>query len=242
MTNGVLSNIAATEPNAAFAGFTFGLKHRYSYFMRTIPNISQNLKRLEKRIRNYFIKSLFNGYECYDMERELSNGIKCEKSKQYQDTSSKIKQTPENDRSRLKLLESSIEPTAYNWFTTIPFMENGFYLNKTTFWYSIRIRYDVPPKYLPSRCICGKIFNLEHALSFKKGDFITLRHNELGDFTANQLSEVCHDVRIWTTVKTTYRWNLSLQYFKYYRRCKGWCITARILGSLTIGVLTYKGI
>ena len=142
----VLSTIAATEPNAAFAGFTFGLKHRYSYFMRTIPNISQNLKRLEKSIRNYFIKSLFNGYECYDMERELSNGIKCEKSKQYQDTLSKIKQALENDRSRLKLLESSIEPTAYNWFTTIPFTENGFYLNKTTFWDSIRIRYDVPLK------------------------------------------------------------------------------------------------
>ena len=39
--------------------------------MWTIPNISQNLKRLEKSIRNYVIKSLFTGYECNDMEREL---------------------------------------------------------------------------------------------------------------------------------------------------------------------------
>ena len=65
----VLSIIPATEPHAAFSGFIFGFKHHYTYFMRTIPNISQNLKRLEKSIRNYFIKSLFNGYECNDMER-----------------------------------------------------------------------------------------------------------------------------------------------------------------------------
>ena len=39
--------------------------------MRTIPNVSQNSKRLEKSSRNYFIKSLFNGYECNSMEREL---------------------------------------------------------------------------------------------------------------------------------------------------------------------------
>ena len=39
--------------------------------MRTVPNISQNLKQLEKSIRNCFIKILFNGYECSDMGREL---------------------------------------------------------------------------------------------------------------------------------------------------------------------------
>ena len=36
----ILSTIAATEPYAAFTGFIFGLKHRYTYFMKTIPNIS----------------------------------------------------------------------------------------------------------------------------------------------------------------------------------------------------------
>ena len=30
----------------------------------------------------------------------------------------------------------------------------------------------------------------------KKGGLITLRHNELRDFTANQLSEVCHYVQL----------------------------------------------
>ena len=43
---------------------------------------------------------------------------------------------------------------------------------------------------------CGQVFNVEHALSCKKGGFITLHHNELRDFTANQLSDVFHDVRL----------------------------------------------
>ena len=108
----------------------------------------------------------------------------------------KIKQTLQNDISRLKLLDSSIEPTAYKWLTTILLMEHDFYLNKTTFLDSIRIRYDIPLKYLPSRCVCDQIFNVEHTLSCKKGGFITLHHNEFRDFTANQLLEVCHDVRL----------------------------------------------
>ena len=69
-------------------------------------------------------------------------------------TLTKIKQTLENDRYRFKLLESSEEPTAYSWLTTTPLIEHVFYLDKTTFWDSIRIRYDIPPKYLPSRCVC----------------------------------------------------------------------------------------
>ena len=74
--------------------------------------------------------------------------MNCENSKQYQDTFTKIKQTLENDRSRLKLLEPSIEPTASNWLTTIPLIDD-FYLNKS-FWNSTRIRCDIPLKYLSS--------------------------------------------------------------------------------------------
>ena len=65
------------------------------------------------------------------------------------------------------------------------------------------------------------MFNVEHVLSCKKGGFITLRHNEIGDFTANQLSKVCHDVRLEPQLNPLTGEILSLQYFKYYGRCKG---------------------
>ena len=71
-----------------------------------------------------------------------------------------------------------------------------FYCDKTTFWNSICIRYDIPLNYLTSRCICGQILNLEHDFSCDKRGLITLRYNELRDFTVNQLSDVCHDVQL----------------------------------------------
>ena len=57
-----MSTSAAAEPYAAFTGFIFSLRNRYTNFMRI-------LKQLGKSIINYFIKSLFDSYECYDMER-----------------------------------------------------------------------------------------------------------------------------------------------------------------------------
>ena len=77
----------------------------------------------------------------YDIDqsklKEIKNGIKCEKSKQYQDILTKIKQTLENCRPRFKLLESSIEPTAYSWLTTIPLMEHDFDNVLRQHWHSL---------------------------------------------------------------------------------------------------------
>ena len=38
--------------------------------------------------------------------------------------------------------------------------------------------------------------DIEHAISCKKAGFITIRHNDLRDFTACLLTEVCEDVDI----------------------------------------------
>ena len=104
---------------------------------------SQILTQEESRlIKNQHLISDVNK----DKLKEIKNGIKCEKSRQYQDSLTKIKQIPENDRSQLTLLVSSREPAAYNWFTTIPLMEHDFYLNKT-FRNSNRIRYNKQLKY-----------------------------------------------------------------------------------------------
>ena len=40
------------------------------------------------------------------------------------------------------------------------------------------------------------IITIDHALSCHKGGFPTTRHNEIRDFTADLLSEVCHDVSV----------------------------------------------
>ena len=42
-------------------------------------------------------------------------------------------------------------------------------------------------------CSCESKIDIQHAMSCKKGGFITIRHNDLRDLTANLLTEVCKD-------------------------------------------------
>ena len=71
---------------------------------------------------------------------------------------------------------------------------NGFDLAKQQFWDSIRLRYGWPIPNLPTRCACGSTFTIEHSMSYKKGEFINIRHNDVKDLTAKLLLEVYHDV------------------------------------------------
>ena len=48
--------------------------------------------------------------------------------------------------------------------------------------------------HLPSHRVCGSKFNVEHALSCPTGGFLSIRHNEIRDITANMMSKVCHAV------------------------------------------------
>ena len=51
-------------------------------------------------------------------------------------------------------------------------------------------------KRIPSHCVCGYAFNLQHALQSPKGGFVILRHNHIRNTTAPLLTEVCKDVRV----------------------------------------------
>ena len=97
---------------------------------------------------------------------------------------------------QLKTNEISRESGASNWLTTLPLFEKGVYLTKREFWDAVLLRYNWPLPRLPASCACGSAFTIQHALSCKKGGFVTQRHNEFRDLTANLLSEVCHDVQI----------------------------------------------
>ena len=47
-----LSRIAKCEPQAAYSAFTAGFKHKFTDYIRTIPNISKVLKPLVDVINN----------------------------------------------------------------------------------------------------------------------------------------------------------------------------------------------
>ena len=72
----------------------------------------------------------------------------------------------------------------------------GFSLSKAELWNAVYLRYGLPLKRLSSHCGCSNVHAVQHALSCKKGGFVTLRHNELRDNIAEMLQEVTNDVRI----------------------------------------------
>ena len=53
-----LVEFALSQPQASYAAFTFGLKHRSTYFLRTLPDIEDLLAPLERAITDTLIPSI----------------------------------------------------------------------------------------------------------------------------------------------------------------------------------------
>ena len=47
---------------------------------------------------------------------------------------------------------------------------------------------------LPSLCVCGDSFDITHAMDCHSGGFVNARHDNIRDFEASLLSQVCIDV------------------------------------------------
>jgi hypothetical protein len=250
---GRLSEIAKSQPHAAFSAFNHGLRHRYTYLMRTIPGISSMLTPLDEAI-DKFIKVLLNDYNFNPDERllfslpakfggmgiiipsmvsdteyrnsrsitketiervtsqellfrdnkteiaKIKNKIKTEKRKSHLLNLSYIK-SKIICKMKTRAIEGSIENGASNWLTVLPLKNQGFFLDKQAFWDGLYLRYGIPLPRLPPICACGVPFDIQHALSCAKGGFIIGRHNEIRDFTAEVLKEVCVDVKIEPTLQ-----------------------------------------
>ena len=93
-----------------------------------------------------------------------------------------------------KALTVSAEKGASSWLSTFPIEEHGFALHKGAFRDALCLRYGWRPTHMPSHCICGRQFTVEHALNCPQGGFPSIRHNEICNITADLLSEVCHSV------------------------------------------------
>ena len=95
-----------------------------------------------------------------------------------------------------RAMELGSEKGASSWLSALPMEELGCTLHKSDFRDALCLRYGWQLTNLPSKCACGASFSVEHALCCSMGGFPTIRHNEIRDFTANAMSETCHDVCI----------------------------------------------
>ena len=91
---------------------------------------------------------------------------------------------------------SSSEKGASGWLMTLPIAEHNFALHKGSFRDALCMRYGWQPSRMPSHCVCGVDFSVEHALSCSCGGLPSIRHNDIRDLTANLLTEVCSNVSI----------------------------------------------
>ena len=93
-----------------------------------------------------------------------------------------------------KDLKVSSEKGASSWLSALPVAEHGFALHKGAFRDALGLCYGWRPSGLPTTCVCGKNFSVEHTLNCPCDGFPSVRHNELRDITAQCLTEVCHGV------------------------------------------------
>ena len=153
-----------------------------------------------RKVTKEMVEKVINQNALFDPEieqrqKKVISNLKAEKNNANKNLLARIKDSI-TDPERRRILEATMEPGASNWLTALPIKENGFYLEKQAFWDSLYLRYGINLRNLPTHCVCGNKFTVSHALSCPKGGFISLRHNELRDFTANLLAECHKDVRI----------------------------------------------
>ena len=241
-----LADFAATEPQACYSAYMFGLKHRWTYFMRTIPDTQDLLEALESTI-NHIVIPAITGHKCNQLERNVLSlpvrfgGLgfedpQLQAPREYKASveittplveqivsqqhhlpeESKVKsskQTSMNNREdNIKERAKGIYANASNniqrsmdlasekgsstWLTVLPIKENGFNLSKRDFRDAIKLRYNWPIEDIPSKCACGDMFTIDHAMVCRKGGFIIQRHNEVRDLEAELLEIVCKDVQL----------------------------------------------
>ena len=93
-----------------------------------------------------------------------------------------------------RAMDLAREKGSSSWLTALPLKEHGFTLHKGAFADALALRYGWTPSKIPTNCVCGASFTVEHVLSCPWGGFPSIRHNEIRDITAILLTEVCSDV------------------------------------------------
>ena len=99
------------------------------------------------------------------------------------------------------IVKIASEKGASSWLNALPIARHGFALHKSAFRDAICLRYGWQPPLLPSHCICGSIYTVEHAMNCPSGGFPSIRHNEVRDLISAFLSEVCHNVHTEPTLQ-----------------------------------------
>ena len=65
-----LAEFAQAQPQASYAACTFGFKHRWTYFLRTLPDIQDLLEPLEEAFAQVFTQAIVER-KCSQLDRDV---------------------------------------------------------------------------------------------------------------------------------------------------------------------------
>ena len=85
---------------------------------------------------------------------------------------------------------------ASSWFSARPLKESDLHISKSDFHDLIRLPYLLPVENMSLTCVCRKDYTITPALTCATGGFIIKRHNDVRDYLAHLLNEVCAEVSI----------------------------------------------
>ena len=95
-----------------------------------------------------------------------------------------------------RAVDLATQKGASSWLTVLPIRDMNFDLNKSEFRDAVKLRYDWDVPDMPSVCVCGDHFNVDHAMICERGGFVIQPHNKLRDLEAEMLRMVCNGVEI----------------------------------------------
>ncbi|PFX33527.1 hypothetical protein AWC38_SpisGene1544 [Stylophora pistillata] len=203
-----LAEFATTQPQSSYAAFVFGLRHWWTYLLRTLPGLAPFLEPLECAIADLLVPAIIE-HATIQEEQDLlelpqaqeppdKTEIKTLPANARREKDELLKRQCEQVRESLsskseRAVELAAEKGASNWLTVIPIKEMNFNLNKREFRGAIKLRYDWEIADLRAMCTCGDFFTVDHAMVCRHGGLIIQRHNEIRDLEAEMLRMVCTD-------------------------------------------------
>ncbi|CAB4021726.1 Hypothetical predicted protein, partial [Paramuricea clavata] len=127
----------------------------------------------------------------------ITNSQQAVRKERVQEWEERAERITENAPPRIqRILDVASEKGSSVWLTALSLKEQGFNLNKREFRDAVKLRYDWPIDDIPSICVCGDTFTVDHAMICKRGGFVIMRHNELRDLEAELLNIVCSEVQV----------------------------------------------
>ena len=110
--------------------------------------------------------------------------------------------------------------------------EFGFNLHKQVFRDALCLHYEWSVNCIPSHCVCGMPFSIDHAFSCPKGVFPITRLNRIRVLLAELPTEVCPCVAVEPALQPLSGESFQRTSFHQHRgQCKTGCLCKRILGQ-----------